>query len=389
MRVFLLVSLWVICPFTVVCTTSQTLLADQSPPVSNPSFQEWLINKIDSDPTAWDNIRKLVQPIQKRLAYDTHQKEIVILPNEIPEVALKAMSAEAGQDPKLKPFVGSPTESPRLRPYLSSGGMWNWITLSPFLPGHYDVTMEVLTEQNMHWTFKTQAAEVVADASRDPDLFEWKCPPAHAQNPLNSSTSPANGFIRGKYHFYKWLKDRLGDIHKAQEIGDNRLALYQLGRALHSIQDLASHRGMDNAEHSWLDRRGEGPDEDRYINIPLAKTLTRDFLVEVVANWPLINYPHLRNPTGALTPWGYKEIKIRLGFSKQLNWEEYSLYKKLGENLPLSLKGFSGLDLDAAILKLKNRWFVANEWRNLMTDLKKNLFKAEQLDSIIVHCPTL
>lgn len=350
------------------------------------SFHEWFIEKVDRDPSVWDSPRDTIQPISKRLAYDTHQKEFVILPEEIPEYAFKPMSSEQREDPKLKPFVGSATEPPRLRPFLSSGGMWNWLTLNPFLPGHYDVTWEVLNEPNSPWSFKSKAAEVVADASRDPDLFEWKCPAAHAQNPYKDSGESTNDFSVGKHAFFGWVRDRLFDIQAAQAANDDRLALYQLGRVLHSIQDLASHRGMDNAEHSWLDHQGQGPDEDVNGNIPLAKTLTREFLENIVGRWEGINYPRLKTSEDHLRTWGYFEIQERLGFSKQLSMEEYRVYKKLGEQLPKSLRGLSGPTLQTGITEIKNRWFGADRWSSIMSEMKDKLINLGSLDQGVTRC---
>jgi hypothetical protein len=354
---------------------------------SYPSFQDWLLSELDKSPEKWDKLSDLIKPIRKRLAYDKKQNEVVILPHDIPDIALKPFSATVGEDPRLRPFVGSPTEPPRLRPFLSSGGMWNWITLSPFLPGHYDVTFEALTEQNgMPWSFAPQAAEVVADASRDPDLFEWKCPAAHAQNPLNTPSMHDSRSDRGKMGFFRWLKDRLTDIQEAQRMKDDRLALYQLGRALHSIQDLASHRGMDNWEHSWLDHQGQGPDEDTIVNIPLAKTLTKDFLDRVISKWPSINYDRLRNGSSELTTWGYFEIKSKLGFSRQLSKKEYDNYKQLGKDAPTSINGLSGYELETSLARLKNQWFSPDNWQGMMTEIRDYLVNPDSSGAAIINC---
>ncbi len=363
-----------------------TALAEEGSAGGYPSFHEWFIEKVDGNPSLWDSPKDTIQPISKRLAYDTQQKEFVILPEDIPEIALKPMSAEQRENPKLQPFVGSATEPPRLRPFLSSGGMWNWLTLNPFLPGHYDVTWEVLNEPNFPWSFTPRAAEVVADASRDPDLFEWKCPAAHAQNPYNDSGDITVDFSVGKPAFFSWIRDRLFDIQAAQAANDDRLALYQLGRVLHSIQDLASHRGMDNAEHSWLDHQGEGPDEDVNGAIPLAKTLTRDFLENIVGRWEGINFPRLRASGDHLGAWGYFEIKERLGFSKQLSLKEYRVYKKLGEQLPKTLRGLSGTALNAGIAEIKNRWFVPDGWSSIMSEMKDKLINYGSLEQGVKRC---
>lgn len=345
-----------------------------------PSFAEWFVETIESDPAAWDNVRALISPIKKRLAYDSSQKEVVILPEDIPEVILKPMSSvQQGQDPKLRPFVGSEGESPRLRPFLSSGGFWNWITLNPFLPGHYDVTLEVLTEQGMPWTLTSQAAEVVADASRDPDLFEWKCPAAHAQNDIESGMQETPDPLRGKTNFYAWLRHRLSDIATAQAANDDRLALYQFARALHSIQDLASHRGMDNSEHSWLDRRGEGPDEDMQLSIPLAKALTREFVEEIIRTQPGISYSLLSHPRGPMATWGYMEVKDRLGFSRQLTIMEYRAFKELGNKVPRGVIGLTGSELEEGIMRLKNQWFKPAQLHEIITEFKNYLAAQDTL----------
>lgn len=377
--------------FFIVVATSASYLSPQSSasqdtrPSTYPSFQEWLLTEIDKNPALWDNLAETVHPVRKRLAYDAHQKEVVILPFDIPDVALKGMSDNGQSDPKLQPFVGSADQPPRLRPFLSSGGLWNWITLNPFLPGHYDVTWEVLREEGMPWSFSQDAAKVIADASRDPDLFEWSCPAAHAQNPIEVNRSNVQS-SSGKQAFYLWLKHRLDDIQKAQTANDDRLALYHLGRALHSIQDLASHRGMTNAEHSWLDHRGEGPDEDTKINIPLAKTLTREFIENILRKWPSINYSRLTNPTAQLNKWGYFEVQDLLGFTRDLTLEEYGTYKKLGDVLPSTLAGLNGAELAASIHVIKNRWFDPNNWPQMISQIQEGLHNSLQPEASISKC---
>ncbi|HRB16042.1 MAG TPA: hypothetical protein PK224_09650 [Nitrospira sp.] len=387
MRPSLLSAIFAFFILTGICAFTQSGFADEQPvSASHQPFQDWLIEKIDADPSEWDRLRDLILPISKRLAYDAHQKEVVILPYDIPDVVLRPMSADAREDPQLRPFIGAAGEPPRLRPFLSSGGMWNWVTLNPFLPGHYDVTLGVLNEEGMPWSFSSEAAEVVADASRDPDLFEWNCPAAHAQNPIASTVTSRFDFTRGKEGFFTWIKGRVNEIREAQVAGDDRLALYHLGRVLHSIQDLASHRGMDNAEHSWLDHQGEGPDEDTLINIPLAKTLTRDFLEHLSEISPSINYALLRNPRNALSTWGYKEVKDRLGFSRQLTKKEYDAFKKLGSQLPASLNGLTGVEFEVAVKQLKNRWFTPADWRKMISEIKEHSLKLPLSESVLTTC---
>jgi hypothetical protein len=136
-------------------------------------------------------------------------------------------------------------------PYLSSGGWINIFILKPFLPGHSDVTKNVLRQLK----FMSEAQEIVADASQDPDFYGWKDDNSHAQTFANNdgtvrSGDEANGRI-AKGEFRDWMRDKIRKINTHCEEDQPNQALYLIGYALHAVQDLAAHNGRTAVEHSW------------------------------------------------------------------------------------------------------------------------------------------
>lgn len=128
---------------------------------------------------------------------------------------------------------------------LLSGGMLSAIT-GDDTPGHFELTRDTLKAFN----FSEDAIAFVADASQDPDLYHWGFSAAHAQRSNNEDGRATEDRETAIKHFQQWSKElvRLLD----QEGGrSTRKSLYAFGYMIHAVQDLASHRGITDAQHSY------------------------------------------------------------------------------------------------------------------------------------------
>jgi len=128
--------------------------------------------------------------------------------------------------------------------------------------GHYDITMQGI-DRYIAATgepFSQEATLVLADASRDPDFFEWNSPAAHAQTKSDDSAELVWTKAVAQKNFRDWEKNAVHLVATACGAKDIRTALYRAGYALHGVQDLAFHNGISNAEHAWRDY-GDAPDE--------------------------------------------------------------------------------------------------------------------------------
>ncbi|MDR4460999.1 MAG: hypothetical protein MRJ67_10875 [Nitrospirales bacterium] len=346
-------------------------ISDDVQEIKGEPFDIWLIKQLEEDENNWDRIKELVEPVQKRLAYDNVKKEVILLNQEIPDSVFSPMSAKPNEDSVLRYFSDSPSQPARLRPYLSSGGYWNFFTLNPLLAGHYDVTLMVLTEKGFPWSFTDEAAEFVADASRDPDIFQWTKPQAHAQTGLvNRELRPLNEKNQ-KLKYYSFERKLIQEINAACENKDYPLALYKLGWALHGIQDLASHKGMTNAEHAWLGRHDRDPDEIE-SNIELAKTLTRYFLSGVISEKNKACYENIRAQTEKLEPWTYVQAKNNLRIQRDFTLEEYQKYKALGKAADELTTPTINATAEAKVPSVifTKKWFHESEWQKPIDELR-------------------
>lgn len=170
------------------------------------------------------------------------------------------------------------------RPFGASGGL-------PFGPllghlgaqGHYEVTLQAL--EGIHSPagvrMSDTAREVLADASRDADFYEWTKPAAHAQADMNATTGEVSESAdKALRNFFDWTHERLDRIGIQCDAGRPREALYLLGYALHGIQDFVFHAGMSNAEHSWRDQFERRVDTEwRYADkMEIARHVTAMFV---------------------------------------------------------------------------------------------------------------
>lgn len=142
---------------------------------------------------------------------------------------------------------------------LDSGTKWRGICLPGTSKGHFDATLEVV--EAMGTTFSAKAQAILADASQDPDVFEWTNMSAHGQTP-DKDGMPATA--NGEADLVNWFRGRIqlaaAACQSPSDPNMTKQALYWTGYALHALEDLAPHRGRTNPEHSYNAAHGENPD---------------------------------------------------------------------------------------------------------------------------------
>lgn len=246
--------------------------------------------------------------------FEVNEESIANLPECLPSEFLDIVRGEiaASEDAKATIYL-SPAFGLRDTRF-SPGDVWglplSWI----WGRGHREITDEVLKTIKRPGTtnraFSEPAIGLLADASQDVDLFCWTHMPPHAQSAL------VDGMPEKTLEAQKqWAEFVMTYVQRAaqacQKPGqDNvRAALYHLGFALHSVQDLAAHQGRTNEEHAYdaIEKDGLGdPDKTkgafelgkditgRFVNMALAGPLSH--CAEAFANFsgrqPL---PHEKN----------------------------------------------------------------------------------------------
>lgn len=144
--------------------------------------------------------------------------------------------------------------------------------------GHYEITLKQASD--LGWPL--DAAKYLAKASRDADTYEWNSPAAHAQ----THNVPIDGVRPGKVAdgikaFGAKLADYRTKVASACKDNKPERALYVLGYMLHAVQDLSTHAGQTNAEHSWRSLVGDNPDASSQ-SVTRAHTFTRKVLETAV-----------------------------------------------------------------------------------------------------------
>jgi hypothetical protein len=142
---------------------------------------------------------------------------------------------------------------------LPSGGWLSHLT-GDWEPGHLEITEVVLRD----FEFPENAIDIAADASRDPDFYEWLTPYAHAQTDNDNYGIPNESKEKAAAKYIA----RANNLHAkvvSATIKDVRSGLFFLGHVLHGIQDLATHKGITNAQHAYVSRlfgKKNDPDHD-------------------------------------------------------------------------------------------------------------------------------
>ena len=181
---------------------------------------------------------------------------------------------------------------------LPTGG-WLSHIMGDWDPGHLEITAEALRQFGFH----RNAIDVAADASQDPDFYDWHTPPAHAQTRNDEEGRTIETPEQAQANCLRWIgrmKERL--LAAADE--DVRSGLFFLGYVLHSIQDLAAHKGITNAQHSYLSKLpGSQDDPDhKEENRQKAREYSNRFLEALRARQPRC-FEKLLSYKGRVLPW--------------------------------------------------------------------------------------
>lgn len=248
---------------------------------------------------------------------------------EFPPARLGAMREEAAratQDPV--PVYITPGLRKGLEPHLGAGA-WRGVSL-PWSDknGHSDVTLRAVRQINAHKVrVSPSAARILADASQDPDLFDWSTMAAHAQSPFGASGKPAE-VEAAKEQWIQFVQRYVAKARASCQQGGEgtRRALYYTGYALHAVEDAAPHRGRTNEEHSY-NAYQEGKSPDVEVNaVILAERMAVRFLDRVLQGGLTGCAAQFASYNGGGVSYLYKVTE--LGFSLTMTPDELSKYKK-------------------------------------------------------------
>jgi len=129
--------------------------------------------------------------------------------------------------------------------------------------------------------FSPDAAAILAQAVQAPDWLDWSKAEAHAQTPNDAQGHPLLTPEAAEAASVRYLQTEATKLRADLNAGKVSQALYDLGYALHTIQDFAAHAGMTNAEHSFLSFNSNAPNgsdpDTRPISITRARAATGQF----------------------------------------------------------------------------------------------------------------
>jgi hypothetical protein len=181
---------------------------------------------------------------------------------------------------------------------LPSGGWLSRIT-GDWEPGHLEITGEVLRNFGFH----ENAIDVVGDASQDPDFYDWYTPHAHAQTNSDEGGKTAETREEAEKNYIAWIKQLTERLFPITD-RDVRSGLYCLGYILHGIQDLGTHKGITNAQHSYLSKLFGKKDDPDHIEENRVKA--REYskrCVEFLKKKHRRTYEKLISYEGRILPW--------------------------------------------------------------------------------------
>jgi hypothetical protein len=138
---------------------------------------------------------------------------------------------------------------------LPSGGWLSRLT-GDWEPGHREITEHILRTSG----FSGSAVDVAGDASQDPDFYDWHTPAAHARTDNNIEGRTVESRDQASGNYIKEMRNLTRKVISSAR-KDLRAGLFFLGYVLHGIQDLATHRGITSAQHSFMSKMF-GKDDD-------------------------------------------------------------------------------------------------------------------------------
>jgi hypothetical protein len=181
---------------------------------------------------------------------------------------------------------------------LPSGGWLSRIT-GDWEPGHLEITGEVLRNSGFH----ENAIDVVGDASQDPDFYDWYTPRAHAQTDNDGGGRTAESREEAEMNYIAWIKHLTVRLISTAD-RDARSGLYFLGYILHGVQDLGTHKGITNAQHSYLSKLFGRKDDPDHLgeNRIKAREYSKRY-IEFLRKKQRRLYEKLISYEGRLLPW--------------------------------------------------------------------------------------
>ena len=212
-------------------------------------------------------------------------------------------------------------------------GRLAWLHMHRGLKGHFEITDEVLKSQGRDFGPRTRF--LVADASQDPDFYDWSDPAAHGQSKCGPDGALESGDFRANQK--AWIQKHLGRFKTEVSAGNPQLGLYFLGYALHSIQDLVFHAGMSNAEHSYWDYVAEvpvdlGPDLEAKLD---AANLATDYALMRIGEIAGIHWDQLAecNEFRPLSLWPPDKVHLLQPWKRMMTPGKLRDFLKEGEPL--------------------------------------------------------
>ena len=213
-------------------------------------------------------------------------------------------------------------------PAFPSGGIIS-MAMGDMSPGHFELTEQVLKK----FGFSKDAISIASEAAQDPDFYEWDTPAAHAQTKCDDITGVTQEtFENATSNYRAWIT-----CHKSNLLAQSKpeYALFFLGYLLHAIQDLASHKGVTNAQHayeSYIDptAKKKGDCDHQPQNRTLGIQYSSDYLEKLLTTYPALTA--LKQYDGGFSLIGHKVSKRDkchlLGVDGwDIDLEKFAIYK--------------------------------------------------------------
>jgi hypothetical protein len=130
--------------------------------------------------------------------------------------------------------------------------------LGKTVDGHYETTQGALKGSGL----SGPGINFVARAAREADRYEWDTAAAHGQtgNPEKGDVVAPLDPATAKNDYRDYIRLQATRVIGACAKGDAVEAGYVLGYLFHAVQDLSTHQGITNAEHSYLSYLNKNPD---------------------------------------------------------------------------------------------------------------------------------
>jgi len=118
--------------------------------------------------------------------------------------------------------------------------------------GHSDITRLACLDPAVGWDADGDACRLLRSASQSPDFFHWYEDVFHAQTREDLPGNQAEREVASTAHFLEHMARHLDAARDRQAEAQLGWALFELGVALHGVQDLVFHQGMTLRQHAGL-----------------------------------------------------------------------------------------------------------------------------------------